>query len=168
LLTRIATPVLAAAQRAPAQATMPVEAAPNVTDRAEVTHLEALVVLLCGLAPWLELGGNDSAEGKERARLAALARSAIDAGTDPSSPDFMNFSKGANHSSTRRSSRRRCCARRASSGKLESSRAANVITAFKARANQPGETTGNSSRHGGNVPASGAGESVTTRGCSRV
>jgi hypothetical protein len=50
--------------------------------------------LLCGLAPWFELGGDDSAEGKERARLAALARTGIDAATDPASPDFMNFSQG--------------------------------------------------------------------------
>jgi hypothetical protein len=50
--------------------------------------------LLCGIAPWLELGADETAEGKTRARLAELARSAIDAGTDPQSPDYMNFSRG--------------------------------------------------------------------------
>src|SRR4051812_30756811 len=94
LAGRLLTPVLTALSERRLKATMPVEAAPNVTDRPQFTYLEALGRLLCGLAPWLELGGEDSTEGKERARFAVLARSAIDAGTDPSSPDFMNFSKG--------------------------------------------------------------------------
>lgn len=71
---------------------MPVEGfEPN--KRAAFTHLEALGRLLCGLAPWLELGAADTAEGMERTHFATLAREAIDAGTDPGSPDFMNFSK---------------------------------------------------------------------------
>lgn len=94
LAGRLATPVLTALSERRLKATMPVEAAPKVTDRPQFTYLEALGRLLCGLAPWLELGGDDSAEGQARARFAALARTAIDAGTDPSSPDFMNFSKG--------------------------------------------------------------------------
>ena len=73
---------------------MPIEAAPNVRDRASYTYLEALGRLLAGLAPWLELGGDDTSEGRERGRLAVLARTAIDAATDPASPDFLNFSKG--------------------------------------------------------------------------
>ena len=73
---------------------MPVEAHPTSKDRPQYTYLEGLGRLLAGLAPWLELGGDATAEGKERARLAALAREAIDAGTDPRSPDFLNFSHG--------------------------------------------------------------------------
>ncbi len=72
---------------------MPVEAG-NSADRPLYTHLEALGRLLAGLAPWLELGGDATPEGAERARLAALARAGIDAATDPKSPDFLNFSKG--------------------------------------------------------------------------
>jgi len=91
---RLAGPVLDALARPRPAAEMPVEAQPGADDRARYTHLEALGRLLCGLAPWLELGGDDSAEGNQRARFAALAREAIDAGTDPASPDFMNFSRG--------------------------------------------------------------------------
>lgn len=91
---RLATPLLDALDRRQLRSTMPVEAAPGVKDRADYTYLEGLGRLLCGLAPWLELGGDASAEGQQRARLGALARSAIDAGTDRSSPDRMNFSKG--------------------------------------------------------------------------
>ncbi len=94
LAGKVATPVLTALAERRLKATMPVEAAPNVTDRPQYTYLEALGRLLCGLSSWLELGGDDSAEGQDRARFAALARRAIDAGTDPASPDFMNFSRG--------------------------------------------------------------------------
>jgi hypothetical protein len=86
--------MLEALSRRQLRATMPIEAAPGVTDRPQYTYLEALGRLLCGLAPWLERGGDDSAEGRDRARFAALARTAIDAGTDPQSPDYMNFSEG--------------------------------------------------------------------------
>lgn len=92
-LTQIADPVLGALARREFRATMPVEAA-NPKDRAQYTHLEALGRLLAGLAPWLELPGDDTPEGRERARLGALARKALDAATDPGSPDFMNFSRG--------------------------------------------------------------------------
>jgi hypothetical protein len=91
---RLATPVLDALARRRLKAEMPVEAHPSSKDRPQFTHLEALGRLLCGLAPWLELAGDDSAEGRERSRFAALARSAIDAATDPQSPDFLNFSTG--------------------------------------------------------------------------
>lgn len=94
LASKLATPVLTALAERKLKATMPVEAAPGIKDRPQYTYLEALGRLLCGLAPWFELGGDDSVEGRERARLAALARSGIDAATDPASPDFMNFSKG--------------------------------------------------------------------------
>ncbi|HVU32946.1 MAG TPA: DUF2264 domain-containing protein [Opitutaceae bacterium] len=89
---RLATPVLTALAERRLKATMPVEA-PDPRARAEYTHLEALGRLLCGLAPWLELGTDASPEGAIRARFAALAREGIDAATDPASPDFMNFSR---------------------------------------------------------------------------
>jgi hypothetical protein len=50
--------------------------------------------VLCGLAPWIELSDDGTPEGAERAKVAALARIAIDAATDPQSPDHMNFSIG--------------------------------------------------------------------------
>ncbi len=93
LATQLAQPVLGALAERRLKATMPVEAAPTARNRAAVTHLEALGRLLAGLAPWLELGADGTPEGRERARLASLARAAIDAGTDPRSPDFMNFTR---------------------------------------------------------------------------
>jgi hypothetical protein len=66
----------------------------NRTNRRQYTHLEALGRTLAGIAPWLELGPDDSDEGKLRAEIGDLARKSIDAGTDPASPDYMNFTTG--------------------------------------------------------------------------
>lgn len=92
VLFRIANPVLQALASRQLKAVMPVER--KQEDRFSYTYLEALGRLLAGLAPWLEHGPEDEEEGKLRALFARLAREAIDAGTDPSSPDYMNFSEG--------------------------------------------------------------------------
>lgn len=92
---RLAAPVLDALSRRRLKAEMPVEMRAPSADRAKYTHLEALGRLVCGFAPWLELAADSSAEGRARARYAELALAAVDAATDPASPDFMNFSKGA-------------------------------------------------------------------------
>ena len=92
-LTRLADPVLGALARRELRSTMPVEAA-NPKERAEYSHLEALGRTLAGIAPWLALPGDDTPEGRDRARFAVLAREALDAATDPRSPDFLNFSQG--------------------------------------------------------------------------
>jgi hypothetical protein len=56
--------------------------------------LEAFARLLAGIAPWLELGADDTAEGRTRAHYAALARAALRAAVDPESPDYLNFTDG--------------------------------------------------------------------------
>jgi hypothetical protein len=92
---RVARPVLGACAAGRLKATMPVEAAKGQKQgRSAVTHLEALGRTLTGIAPWLELGADDSAEGKLRGQLGNLARRSIASGTDPQSPDYMNFTKG--------------------------------------------------------------------------
>lgn len=94
LAQKLATPVLSALSARNLKATMPVEVGPGTTrgDRARFTHLEALGRLLAGLAPWLELPAEQTPEGRIRLELGDLALRAIDAGTDPASADFMNFS----------------------------------------------------------------------------
>ena len=91
LLTKIARPVLSALSERKLKETMPVEAPHgNVQERRQFAHLEALGRLLTGIAPWLESGPADGAEGALRTQYTDLARKAIDAATDPASPDFMN------------------------------------------------------------------------------
>lgn len=94
VLTKIADPVLVALSENKLKATMPVE---KTTDayggREEVTYLEAFGRLLSGMAPWLELGPDETAEGQLREKYILLARKAIHNATDPESPDFMNFTQ---------------------------------------------------------------------------
>ena len=83
------------AERGPAQGADPLEFIPGAKDRHLYSHLEALGRLLAGIAPWLELGPDDSEEGKARKQLIGLTSTAIAQAVDPQSPDFMNFSQGA-------------------------------------------------------------------------
>ena len=95
VLRRVADPVLSALSKRKLKETMPVEAPRgNAEERRQFSHLEAMGRLLTGIAPWLESGSSIGKEGTLRARYADLARTAIDAATDSSSPDFMNFCKG--------------------------------------------------------------------------
>ncbi|KXU35959.1 hypothetical protein AXK11_05340 [Cephaloticoccus primus] len=89
--TRLAQPIFDALDKRELKLRMPVETRAS-RSRAPVAHLEALGRLLVGLSPWLELGPDDTPEGQLRGRLAVAARRAIDAATDPDSPDKMNFS----------------------------------------------------------------------------
>ena len=100
ILTRISEPVLKALSERKLKALMPVEAAPNqAAARRQFTHLEAMGRLLAGIAPWLESrpepGPEDGEEGRLRRQYAEWSRMAIQSGTDPASPDFMNFNRGS-------------------------------------------------------------------------
>ncbi|MBD2702751.1 DUF2264 domain-containing protein [Spirosoma sp. BT702] len=95
LIQKIANPVLTALAQNQLKATMPVESASGQqAGRVLVSHLEALGRTMAGIAPWLELGGDDSAEGRLRKQYLDLARKAIANGVNPQSPDYLNFTKG--------------------------------------------------------------------------
>jgi hypothetical protein len=89
---RLADPVLTNLANGTLKARMPVEQAPGA-DRRSVSHLEALGRLVAGIAPWLELPADDTAEGRLRAHYGELARRAIARAVDPASPDFLNFTR---------------------------------------------------------------------------
>jgi hypothetical protein len=91
-MRKLADPVLKNLAAGTLKARMPVEQAAGAK-RQNVTHLEALGRLLAGLAPWIELAADASAEGRLRAEYADLARRAIARAVDPSSPDFLNFTR---------------------------------------------------------------------------
>ncbi|MGM8361051.1 DUF2264 domain-containing protein [Flavobacterium sp. ARAG 55.4] len=91
-LITIGDPVLEALSKNELKKNMPVERSPDAWDnRKHVTYLEAFGRLLSGMAPWLELGPDTTAEGKLRAKYIDLAQKSIHNATDPASPDFMNF-----------------------------------------------------------------------------
>jgi len=94
VLRRLADPVLRNLANGTLKARMPVEQAGGA-DRRSVTHLEALGRLLAGIAPWIELKADNDAtsEARLRAEYADLAIRAIARAVDPSSPDYLNFTR---------------------------------------------------------------------------
>lgn len=94
VLTKIADPVLLALSKKELKLQMPVEAE-DPAKRAYSTHLEAFARLLAGLAPWLELGPDETNEGKLRKKYITLSLTCIKNAVDPSSADFMNFNTGS-------------------------------------------------------------------------
>ena len=93
ILEQVANPVLEAIAHSRLKAAMPVEIAPggDLTSRKECTYLEAFGRLLCGIAPWLELEGVTGSESVLQGRYREFARAGIEHGTDPASPDYLNF-----------------------------------------------------------------------------
>jgi hypothetical protein len=94
VLTRIADPVLNALSRNELKKQMPVEAK-DVARASTSTHLEAFGRLLSGMAPWLELGADNTTEGKLRKKYIDLSVACIRNAVDPKSADFLNFNKGS-------------------------------------------------------------------------
>ena len=91
----IADPLLNALSKNQLKEKMPVEAVEGrEEDRKKVTYLEAFGRLIGGMAPWLELGPDNTAEGKLRKKYIDLSVKCIKNATDPASPDFMNFNIG--------------------------------------------------------------------------
>jgi hypothetical protein len=93
VVRRLSDPVLNNLANETLKARMPVEQVAGA-NREPVTHLEALGRLVAGIAPWIELPPDDTAEGQLRAKYAELTRRAIDRAVDPASRDFLNFTKG--------------------------------------------------------------------------
>src|SRR4051812_36589989 len=91
-MRRLADPVLKNLAAGTLKARMPVEQATGA-DRRNVTHLEALGRLVAGLAPWVKLAPDGSPEGRLRGEYADLACRAIARAVDPSSADFLNFTR---------------------------------------------------------------------------
>ena len=93
VLTRIADPVLNALSKNELRMKMPVEGK-AAKKRVYCTHLEAFGRLLDGMAPWLALGPDNTAEGRLRKKYIDLARICIRNGVNPKSPDFFVFNTG--------------------------------------------------------------------------
>ncbi|MEJ8304285.1 DUF2264 domain-containing protein [Saccharibacillus sacchari] len=88
-MLKIADPVLNALGERKLKERLPLEFHP---DRAPYACLEAFGRLICGMAPWLESEGLEGEEEERRATHAKKVLDGIDSATDPSSPDYMNFS----------------------------------------------------------------------------
>jgi hypothetical protein len=90
-VTRIAGPVLEAGAAGRLREAMP--ARDWEKNRLETAPLEALTRTLAGLAPWIELGGDGTPEGKLRAHYGEMARRALVQATTPGGPGTLGFAR---------------------------------------------------------------------------
>lgn len=93
VIQKIARPVLESLARRELKKKMPVEQRPKAK-REACTHLEAFGRTLCGIAPWLAAENVSGPEQAAQREFIKLTQDALDAATDPASPDFLNFSEG--------------------------------------------------------------------------
>ncbi len=87
--TKIAGPVLEALSQNKLKEKLPVKDWDK--HRIESTYMEAFARTLAGVAPWIELGPDDSPEGQLRGKFGTMARQSLINATDPHSPDYMTF-----------------------------------------------------------------------------
>jgi hypothetical protein len=92
VLTRISEPVLTSLANGTLKQDLPHHDWEK--DRVNYAPLEAFGRTLSGIAPWLELGPDDTAEGKTRAKFIDLSVKSLVNATDPKSPDFLNYNHG--------------------------------------------------------------------------
>jgi hypothetical protein len=100
LLYRMAQPVLEPMSEGRLQQTMTyengnLEISPTWDGRnKKVTYMEAFGRLMAGLAPWLSLPDDDTAEGALRKQTRQWALQAYRHAVDPSSPDYLGWGSG--------------------------------------------------------------------------
>lgn len=90
-LVRIADPVLTNLSRSTLRQNMPYESLSK--DRSDFAHLEAVGRVICGIAPWLELGPDDTPEGRLRGQYIQLAVEGLKNAVNPESSDYLIFDK---------------------------------------------------------------------------
>lgn len=90
LMYRIAAPVLSNMAKGELRKNMTVEVSPNWDGRDKaVTYMECFGRLMSGLAPWLSLPDDDTAEGRQRKQLREWALASYAHAVDPVSPDYL-------------------------------------------------------------------------------
>lgn len=89
ILFKIADPVLTNIANSTLKENMPVECVNN--ERIKFSHLESVGRLICGIAPWLELGADDTHEGKLRKNYIDLINDGLINICDPNSKDYLVF-----------------------------------------------------------------------------
>lgn len=89
-LVKIADPVLNNLANNTLRANMPQESRDSKRV-GRYSHLEAVGRTLCGIAPWLELGEDDTEEGKLRGKYIRMTLKGLANAVNPSSPDYLDF-----------------------------------------------------------------------------
>lgn len=90
-MERIARPVLENLASGTLKKKMPFESLSHDPLRREVSYLEAVGRTICGIAPWLELGVDDTDEGQLRGHYIDLVVKGLRNAVNPASPDHLVF-----------------------------------------------------------------------------
>lgn len=94
LLFKIANPVVSNLAKGTLLKNMPLEMSPTFDNRSpQVSYLEAVGRTYAGIAPWLALPDDETAEGLMRKQLRTDALKGLNNCFDPDSPDKLNFLK---------------------------------------------------------------------------
>lgn len=87
---RMAQPVLENMAKGELQKNMMLEVSPSWDGRPKkVAYMECFGRLMAGIAPWLALPDDDTAEGQQRRQLREWALAAYRNAVDPASPDYL-------------------------------------------------------------------------------
>lgn len=90
LAYKISYPVLSNMSQGNLKKNMLVEVSPNWDGRDKgVTYMETFGRLMAGIAPWLSLPDDGTAEGKRRAELREMALKSYAQAVDPDGPDYL-------------------------------------------------------------------------------
>ena len=90
LAYKMARPVLEPMSKGELQRTMVTEFSPSFDGRnKKVVYMETFGRLMAGIAPWLAMPDDDSAEGRQRRQLRQWALQAYKHAVDPQSPDYL-------------------------------------------------------------------------------
>ena len=94
LAYKMAQPVLENMAKGELQRNMKTEFSPSFDNRdRSVVYMETFGRLMAGIAPWLTLPDDDSAEGQQRRQLREWALAAYKNAVDPNSPDYLCWGK---------------------------------------------------------------------------
>lgn len=90
VMYRMAAPVLSNMSEGHLKENMLVEVSPTWDGRnKDVTYMECFGRLMAGIAPWLSLPDDDTAEGVQRKQLREWALKSYTHAVDPSAPDYL-------------------------------------------------------------------------------
>lgn len=90
-MTKIAKPVLENLAAGTLKQNMPFESLSSNPLRKEVSYLEAVGRTICGIAPWLELGPDETEEGQLRKHFIDLVVKGLANAVNPESADYLVF-----------------------------------------------------------------------------
>lgn len=95
LASKMAVPVLENMAKGELQKNMQTEFSPSFDNRnRKVLYMECFGRLMAGIAPWLSLPDDNTAEGKRRRQLREWALASYKNAVDPSSPDYLCWGIG--------------------------------------------------------------------------